>query len=85
MQVEDTGHGNLDVGAAIACNEAGCVFTDTDMTWFTDTFLDVVWGGNVDNPFISRLIDGTPGSSSVRHTGDWIRLNHFDREVHDAI
>lgn len=77
--IEHTHYADMDVGFIIDAYEAGIVFDEEDMHRLTNTFINVMWNGSLDEPTIAGGVDGTNGTSNVLY--DFTRLAQFDPRV----
>ncbi len=74
--IEHTHYADMDVGFMIDAYEAGIVFDKEDMRKLTNTFINVMWNGSLDEPTIAGGVDGTNGTSNA--LCDFARLAQFD-------
>jgi hypothetical protein len=80
---EDTGHGHIDVSLAIEAARRGVIFDDEDMQRFANTWLEVMWNGDEEEPlFAYRVAE----NEDYRHSAlmrDWCLLAQWDRRAYD--
>lgn len=81
--VEDTSHGNIDVGAAVEACRRDVVFRPADLRRFAHTFLDRVWNGSLTDPRLAHRVDGQPGDA--RTYKSWIDLCEWNPQVWDVL
>jgi hypothetical protein len=71
---EDVSHANVDVGFAVAAQQAGIVFTTTDIRRFATTLTRTMWNKSYSSPKIRFRVDGTGGFSRPTTMGEWTAL-----------
>lgn len=81
-QIEDTSHGNLDVGMAReSFNRAGTI-SGTHIAKISYAFTGIMWNQSVSAPLVKDNVDGT-GTSYVytKYIGDWIPMTQFNQNA----
>jgi len=81
--VEDTSHGNIDVGAAVEACRRGVVFEPADLRRLAHTFLDRMWNGSLTEPQIAGGVDRHPGDAQT--IKGWIDLCEWNPKVWDVL
>ena len=76
---ENTNYADLDVSFMIDAFEAGVVFDREDMQKLTNTFIEVMWNGSMEEPTVAGRVDGTNGTSD--RVAEFVRLSQFDPRV----
>ena len=77
--VEDTSHGNIDIGFAVEACRRGVVFTTADMRRFASALIDRMWNGSLQNPVIGGRVNTRVGDSQV--FGGWIDLCQWSPKI----
>lgn len=77
--VEHTHYADMDVGFMIDAYEAGVVFDREDMRRLTNTFINVMWNGSLENPKVAGGVLGGAGYSTA--LCDFVRLAQFNPKV----
>ncbi len=80
---EDTSHGHIDVSFAVEAARRGVVFTDEDMQRFANTWLDVMWNGDEQDPKMASRVDGSEPYRFAALLVSWSELSQWDRQVYD--
>lgn len=81
LNIEDTGHGTIDIGFACeACNR-GVLFTNDDLTKFSNTYADVMWNQSEDDPMIAGVVDGHRSKRDGRTIHEWAKLAQWNPKV----
>ncbi len=78
---EDTSHGNIEIGAFLEYYRNGIMFTGDDMRKFKNRFTDYMWNGSLEDPKVSRYIDGTGSDVYSTFLMNWSELSQFDMIV----
>ena len=81
-QVEDTSHGNLDVGMAVECfNRLGTI-SGTHIPKISGAFTEVMWNQSTSAPLVRDNVDGTGTSYAyTKYIGDWVKMTQFNRNA----
>lgn len=79
-QVEDVGHGNLDIYSVLQLFNAGRLFDGNDMIRFTHTLVDNMWNQSLTNPKVGIVVDGSNNANTTKtlNLNAWINLSQFD-------
>ena len=80
--VEDTSHGNIDIGFAVEACRRGVVFKDADLKRFARTVLDQMWNGCLEDPVLGGRVDTREGDG--RAVQGWIDLCQWNPKVWDV-
>lgn len=75
---EDLSHGCLDIEFVLMAYHNGIAFDTIDMNRFANTFTELIWNNDFDNPVLSRLIDGSSPENWGQYSWAWIYLSEFD-------
>jgi hypothetical protein len=81
-QVEDTSHGNIDIGFAVEACRRGVAFHGADLMRFGRTLLDQMWNGSLADPKLGSHVDRKEGESGAIQS--WIDLCPWTPEVWDV-
>ena len=76
---EDIGHGSIDIGFVVEAWRRGIVFTDEDIGRFANTYVDVMWNGDKENPRFGSRVDTNKGNKPCGLV--WMRLGEADPRV----
>jgi hypothetical protein len=85
IAVEDTSHGNIDVGASLDLYHAARVMTGANMRAFTSTLMDVMWNRSFSSSHFGDRVNTQAGTDYGRILIDWVRLSELDGDVWQAI
>lgn len=80
---EDTSHGHIDVSLAIEAARRGMVFTDEDMRRFANTWLEVMWNGNEEEPLFAYRVAEDENYKHSALMRDWCLLAEWDARAYD--
>lgn len=81
--VEDTSHGNIDIGFAVEACRRGLLFRPADLRRFAATLLGPMWNGSLTEPRLAHRVDGTPGDA--RAFRSWVDLCQWEPRVWDVL
>jgi hypothetical protein len=81
--VEDTSHGQIDIGFVVDACRRGVVFTPGDLKRFGRTLLDQMWNGSLEDPVIGGHVDRKEGDA--KPVRDWIDLCQWTPDVWDVM
>lgn len=82
---EDLSHGCLDIEFVLEAYHNVVVFDTTDMDRFTNTFTELIWNCDFENPVLSRLIDGSSPENWGEYSWVWTYLSEFDFLVWEIV
>ena len=80
-QIEDTSHGNIDIGFAVEACRRGVAFQGADLRRFGRTLLDQMWNGSLTDPKLGSHVDRKEGESAAIQS--WIDLCQWEPQVWD--
>jgi hypothetical protein len=72
--IEDTSHGNIDIGSVLALNRFSLVFSNNDVELFARTFRDVMWNGSWSAPDVFSHVDGSGDFKFSIYLSEWAGL-----------
>jgi hypothetical protein len=77
--LEDTSHGDLDIGLAVENFNRNGTITGTTIANLSHTMTANMWNQSVTAPIVDDNVKGTAGTHvDTRVLGDWVRLTQFD-------
>jgi len=83
--VEDFSHGYVDMLYVFEAYYKGIVFDLTDMQRFTNTFLRLIWNGDINSPVLSGTVDGQSTDNQGYFSWVWPSLCEFDFLVWEVV
>ena len=89
---EDISHGCLELDAAIMAYERGLIFNEEDMKKFANSFVVMLWNGDLENPVLYNNLTNNPSHASYQkvmtadsNVRDWARLGKWNRNIAIAV
>jgi hypothetical protein len=82
---EDLTHGYISLWFVLEAYQKGIVFDPTDMQRFANTFTQLIWNGDFEDPLVSRLIDGSSSVNYGEYSWVWTSLAEFDFLVWEIV
>ena len=81
--VETTNYASIDTGFAAEAARRGVVFTDEDMQRFVNTWLDVMWNQDEEEPMLASNVEGREPDRFTALTAGFVELAAWEPRIHE--